>query len=156
MNVKRFLSDTFRRDIDTRINRLVVNHKVNEAHNDSFLDMRSRDMLQGESQGTNIKAVHAAALYQEKCADLDLLPNPSAEKRFIEQFIGAINRKSLRFSGLGLGKRCMRCIVELFFMNPQLIYVDLSLNRLGDGGASIMGRYLLTDTPMIYVDLRSN
>ena len=160
MNVKRFLSDSYRRNIDSRINRLVVNHKVNETQRDSFIDItenRSLDTAFGTgTHSVNITPVHAAAIYQEKCLDLDLVPNPTAEKRFMEQFVSAIGKKSLQLTGLGLGPRCINCLVELFFMNPQIVYVDLSLNKMGDEGGMTMGRYLLTNTGMIYLDIRSN
>ena len=160
MNVKRFLSDSFRRDIDNRIDKLIVNHKVKETHRGGFLDhaqIQSLDATFGSTaRGLKITPTHAAEIYQQKCLDLDLLPNPAAEKRFIEQFLGSIHRKSLRFTGLGLGPRCIRSIVDLCCMNPKIVYIDLSMNRLGDDGAAIMGQYLLHDTPMIYVDLRSN
>ena len=133
MNVKRFLSDSFRRDIDNRIDRLIVNHKVKETHRDGFIDLDAHQALTqtfGGStiRGLNITPAHAAAIYQEKCLDLDLVANPTAEKRFMEQFLGSIHKKSLRFMGLGLGPRCIKCLVQLFFMNPQIVYIDLSMN----------------------------
>ncbi|KAK8892054.1 hypothetical protein M9Y10_029276 [Tritrichomonas musculus] len=223
MNVKRFLSDSFRRQIDNRINRLVVNHKINQTREGARTQyMESRPTIAPITQPnqrvptkvriatvnsprpsapisvnpvpiktqmapsaitrkkriqksslssfpseknnlaistnsfSNITSEHASAVYIKKCEDLGLLPNPTAEKRFIEQFINSINEKSLRFTGLGLGPQSINCIVELFYTNPQLVYIDLSLNRLGDEGARTIGQYLELNTPMIYIDLRSN
>lgn len=220
MNVKRFLSDTYRRQIDNRINRLVVNHKINQTREGAktqFIEYRtartagndtprryanniakitsprpstaitknpirpnsqtqkvknsprpqsSQSVAQSTSKEivtilkatdySNITPEHASVVYQKKCDDLGILPNPEAEKRFIEQFMNSINSKSLRLTGLGLGPQSLLCIVELFYTNPQLVYIDLSLNRLGNEGAQIIGEYLLLDTPMIYIDLRSN
>jgi Ran GTPase-activating protein (RanGAP) involved in mRNA processing and transport len=157
MNMKRFLSDSFRRDIDASINRLLVNHKVTEGRGYINLETINDDKaLKFASKGTTISAVHAAAVYQQKCIDLNLGQNAEAEKRFVEQFLGSVERKSLRFSGLGLGPRCMNCLIELFEANPQLALIDLSVNRLGDTGARIIGDFLARDPPIIYLDLRSN
>jgi Ran GTPase-activating protein (RanGAP) involved in mRNA processing and transport len=158
--MERFLLDSFRRDIDSRIDRLIVNHNVNSGQRATdFITESANDdsaVFDVTGHGTQINALHAAAIYQEKCADLDLRPNPLAEKRFVEQFMNSICRSSLRFSGLGLGARCMQCVVGLLHENLGLVFVVLSLNRLGDGGGRILGEYFGTDSNMIYVDLRSN
>ncbi|OHT03965.1 hypothetical protein TRFO_28619 [Tritrichomonas foetus] len=159
MNVKRFLSDSFRRQIDNRINRLVVNHKINQTRDGArtqLLESKPLAPLAPVPSGSQISSEHASIIYYKKCEDLGLLPNPTAEKRFIEQFMNSINAKSLRFNGLGLGPKSIRCAVELFYSNPQVVYIDLSLNRLGDEGATVIGQYLLLNTPLVYIDLRSN
>ena len=43
--MKRFLSDSFRRDIDNGIHRLIVNHKVKETHRDWFIDLDAHQVL---------------------------------------------------------------------------------------------------------------
>jgi Ran GTPase-activating protein (RanGAP) involved in mRNA processing and transport len=131
----------------------IVNHKVN-----SF--QRSEPIFPvaaaGSAQQTQITVSDASIVYQQKCLDLNLLPNPSAEKRFVEQFMNSISRRSLRFSGLGLGGRCVESVVDLLLSNPNLVYLDLSLNRIGDDGASALGGYFARDGALVCVDLRSN
>jgi Ran GTPase-activating protein (RanGAP) involved in mRNA processing and transport len=160
MNMKRFLSDSFRREIDTRIDRLIVNHKVNlTQRSGEFFDLDAGGHESGVglgADGPNITALHAAAIYQEKCVDLKLDATPNAEKRFVEQFLNSIHRHSLRFSGLGLGPHCVFCLVELLRANPTIRCLDLSLNRLADEGASIIGDFFKANGGLISIDLRSN
>ena len=162
MNVKRFLSDSFRRQIDHKINRLVVNHKINQNREGAKTQLHDSKPLAPLvpvptiTNASEISVEHASIIYHRKCEDLGLLPNATAERRFVEQFMNSINKKSLRFSGLGLGPKSIACAVELFYSNPQIVYIDLSLNKLGDEGGTVIGNYLLVNTPLVYVDLRSN
>lgn len=204
MNLKLFLSDSYKRSIDNKLNQLVVNYQVSKAHNNSpkakivvpakkggvdlsvfnsnnsinsssFCSSRiseiqsTASILSSTAAIKNVAKAHKLAhksrqlakeygteVYLEKCKDLKLKPNPIGEKRFVEQFISSIHEKSLQMSGLGIGPNCMAILINLIALNPNYVWIDLSLNRIGDIGIEILCRYITQDAPIIYLDLRSN
>lgn len=161
MDVKRFLSDSYRRRIDHRINKLIVGHQVKQAHNasrptTSGAVARLSPLPDLEPEDSSFSMETATVLYKAKCRDLEIAENPLAEQRFVEQFMGAINQKSLRFQGLGMGPQCLGMLLKLLRKNPQFIYIDFSLNSSGDTGARMLAEYFASNPPVIYVNLRSN
>lgn len=186
MNVKRFLSDSYRRQIDHKINKLVINHQINQKHtnrpqttqtkarcvssilsplpslpnqkpNNTSKQNSNKKSKQTTSKNSNpITFEKASEIYKMKCQDLNLKPNQTAEKRFVEQFMNSIFPKSMRFSGLGLGPTCITHICKILLKNPQFVYLDLSMNRLREEGATILKMYLQLNPPIIFLNLKSN
>ena len=156
MNVKRFLSDSFRRNIDSKINTIVTNHNVAKKSASETTKSIKKRCPRKTYLGAKLTEEDAAEIYICKCQDLDLVPNSSAKMRFVEQFINSIQKKSLRFSGLGLGPTSTKKLMELIYDKQQYFLLDLSLNRLNDEGANYIAQYLQSDPEIIYVDLRSN
>lgn len=186
MNVKRFLSDSYRRQIDHKINKLVINHQINQKHTNrpqttqaksrcvnsvlSPLPSLSEQKSSRNSNSNNKKPKQivakkksnqitfevASEIYKMKCQDLNLKPNETAEKRFIEQFMNSIFPKSMRLSGLGLGPTCITKICKILLKNQQFVYLDLSMNRLKEEGAKILKMYLELNPPTIFLNLKSN
>lgn len=161
MNVKRFLSDSYRRSLDHKIGKLVINHQVNKVHKWDLLPPMEENPKPNSQQNllrnnSSITIYHALDIYKEKCRDLGLKPNPYGEKRFVEQFMNSVMKKSLRFTGLGLGPGCAKILIDVLYNNPQYVFIDLSLNKFKDDGAKMLARYVTLNPPLIYLDLRSN
>ncbi|KAK8892361.1 hypothetical protein M9Y10_029587 [Tritrichomonas musculus] len=184
MNLKLFLSDSYRRSIDRKLDKLVLNYQVDKKHQENHLKPRivtpnmkkntvtSKNTKSSSSLATSnakkgiIKTLDdkncaesmefARTVYFEKCKDLKLKPNSLGEKRFVEQFVNSIHEKSLQLSGLGVGPNCMSILINLIATNPNFVVIDLSLNRIGDKGIEVLCRYIIQDAPFIYLDLRSN
>lgn len=186
MNLKLFLSDSYRRSIDRKLDRLVLNYQVDKSHqaNNSKPRIVTPNMAKNitlTKNSTNKSSLSSTAnfsksnyvrtlsdengaktmdfarkVYFEKCKDLKLKPNSLGEKRFVEQFVNSIHEKSLQFSGLGVGSNCMGILINLIAANPNFVWIDLSLNRIGDKGIEVLCRYITQDAPFIYLDLRSN
>jgi Ran GTPase-activating protein (RanGAP) involved in mRNA processing and transport len=95
-------------------------------------------------------------MYQQKCADLRLVSSDLARKRFMEQFFNSVGRKSVHFSGLGLGVGCAALLVSLLIRHPRFVFLDLSFNRLSDSGVSIFSEFLASDPPIVSLDLGWN
>lgn len=190
MNLKLFLSDSYRRSIDHKLDRLVLNYQVGKSHQENQANQTNQskprivtpNMKKNSSLSKNgnlnissttnfsknnyVKTLNnekgtksmdfARKVYYEKCKDLKLKPNSFGEKRFVEQFVNSIHEKSLQLSGLGVGSNCMGILINLIAANPNFVWIDLSLNRIGDKGIEVLCRYITQDAPFIYLDLRSN
>jgi Ran GTPase-activating protein (RanGAP) involved in mRNA processing and transport len=98
----------------------------------------------------------ASMLYRAKCQDLGTKPNDTGERRFVEQFLGDIAPKSLRFQGIGFGVNCFLLLVPILRENPQFLYLDFSMNQVGNKGADVIGFFLEQNPPAIYLNLASN
>ena len=155
MNVKRFLSDSFRRNIDNRINVIVTNHNMRQKSFDVVKTPR-KTRPRKTFLVNQLTPEDGAMIYKYKCDDLDLIPNDLAKMRFVEQFTNSIHKKSLHFSGLGLGPSSTERLIALISDKPQYCLLDLSHNRLQDDGAYFVAAYIQYDPPLIYLDLRSN
>jgi Ran GTPase-activating protein (RanGAP) involved in mRNA processing and transport len=164
MNVKRFLSDSYRRSIDHKINRLVLNWQLSKTHKITAtdplppLDSPDPETPAEASDRPTVTFTHddVHLIYLAKCSELKLKPTALSEKRFDEQIFNSIGRKSLRFSGLGLGPACAEILINVIFRCLQFVFLDLSVNRLRDEGAHMVANYLEYDPPLISLDLRSN
>jgi len=162
MNVKRFLSDSYRRSIDQKINSLILNRKVTqyqkEVNHYGTQQIKSSHLPSVESGDLNqaVTLEDAIKMYNEKCSDMKIKPNKIAQNRFTEQFINSFGKKSIKFSGLGLGPGCVFQLIKMLGKNAHFKTIDLSLNRISDQGAIFLGQYLSNDPEIIYLDLRSN
>ena len=61
-------------------------------------------------------------MYDEKCKDMHLKKNLNAQKRFVEQFMGSIQSKSLKLNGLGLGPGCAMLLKDILSMNRKFVF----------------------------------
>ena len=164
MNVKRFLSDQFRRNIDHKIHTLILNRKVNQIQHElpkptTLSESKTSNLPTLESKlfSNIISFDDAKEMYFKKCEDMKIKPNLVAQKRFIEQYINSFGKKSLKFNGLGLGPKCIEKLIPILENNPQYCFLDLSLNKLNNLGVIKLSEYLQKeDSPLIYLDLRSN
>lgn len=165
MNVKKFLTNSIRRSIDGKINALVINKRMSKT---SLNKTRKTTVLASRmtplpglrenvvEQTDTLTERDISDIYLQKCKDMKLKPNPSAQKKFVEQFLNSIKKKSLRLSGLGLGPRCISNIIKILRKNKQFVFIDLSLNKLGDEGAKLLSQFISMNPPIISLDLRSN
>lgn len=156
MNVKRFLSDSFRRDIDNRVNSIVNNYKISTGKFNKSKKKTTSGMLKFSCKNGELGENEARLIYKCKCYDLELLPNETSQTRFVEQFINGIKEKSLRFTGLGLGPLCMDKLALMLMNTRKYLVLDFSLNRLQDQGALALAHYLASNPQVISLDLRSN
>ena len=147
--MKRILSDSYRRSIDNKINRIVSSHKNQR-------NTKHASFLKTENVFVDFSEKDAKFIYSEKCKDLDIPSSANAEKKFIEQFVGSIHNKSLRFCGLGLGPGAAKALLKLLWNQKKYFYIDLSLNRLADAGCIAVADYIKSNPPVIFLDLRSN
>lgn len=151
--MKRFLSDSYRRTIDNRINRIVVAHKSPKATSRPQTSLNRS--LNNPILDHSFTPERAKFIYYQKCDELEIAPNSLAEKKFIDQLMNSIKQKSLIFSGLGLGPAGMKGLIGLIAENDKYIFLDLSMNQLQDDGAYALASYLNTNPPLIHIDLRS-
>lgn len=149
--MNRLLSNSYRRSIDSKINKIVVSHKV--IRNGKASSIITRNSIRAPNQ---ITAKDAQYIYNEKCYDLEIAPNPNAERRFIEQFLSSLLRKSIKIGALGLGTEATKAFLQVIWNQKQYVYLDLSMNRLADAGAFLLAQYIQTNPPMIHLDLKSN
>lgn len=156
MNVKRFLSDSFRRSIDNKINTIVINHNIVKKQFSSELKNSTRERTFDIDTSTELTEDDARLIYKCKCTDLELIPNDTARMRFVEQFLNSIHKKTLNFTGLGLGPLSAQNLMGLLPYKRPFYLLDLSLNRLSDQGAYYLADYLSFDPLIIQLDLRSN
>lgn len=152
-----FLADNYRRSINRKISQYVVVHKASRPPSEIGPPQPLGPLPPPQKVvNNNITVENVEALYEAKCADLEVPFNEKAKNRFINQFMNGIKIKSLYLSGLSLGPSCIRLLIELIYRHPRYINLDLSLNRIRDKGASFLAQFLAIDPPVICVDLRSN
>ena len=159
MNVQRFLSNSYRRGIDMKLNKLVLNHNVHTSHRTKRSNAKiivPKIKSRGFTSNPNSTLKKAKDVYFNKCKDLKVKPNQTAENRFVEQFLHAVKNKSLKLAGLGLGPSCVQDLVQYITVNTNFVLLDLSLNRLGDAGVDVLCEYIAQDGELIDLDLRSN
>ena len=155
--MKRFLYDTVRKTANAKIKNAVYYHKTSSRSVSAVTRNPPLPSLRPVGKNSfEITEQDAYRIYLEKCAELDIDTHPIAQKRFIEQFMKSIGKKTLKFSGLGLCGNALVSITQLLASNPQFIVIDLSLNSIGDIGLAAFGRLLHFDPSIISVDLRSN
>lgn len=152
-----FLADNYRRSINRKINQYVVVHKASRPPSEIGPLAPLGSLPSPEKFKTRtITIENVEQLYEAKCADLEVPFNEKAKNRFINQFMNGIKIKSLYLSGLSLGPSCVQPLIDLVYLHPRYINLDLSLNRIRDKGASILAQFLTKDPPVICLDLRSN
>ncbi|EAX91339.1 Leucine Rich Repeat family protein [Trichomonas vaginalis G3] len=156
MNVKRFLSDSFRRNIDNKINTIIINHNIVKKQSLTDTKTSAREATFEIDSSAELTEDDACAIYKRKCSDLELIPNDSSQLRFVEQFLNSIRKKTLNFTGLGLGPLSSQYLMALLPFKRPFYFMDLSLNRLSDQGASYLAEYLSYDPLLIQLDLKSN
>ena len=150
--MKRLLSDSHRRSIDTRISKIIISHKASRPGKVMTVLSRTNPSLRLHELTEN----DAHLIYSEKCKDLDIATNPLAEQRFVEQFMNSLLIKTLKFGGLGLGPEASKILLQVIWNQKKYFYLDLSLNRLSDLGATFLADYIRSRPPIIHLDLRSN
>lgn len=150
--MNRLLSDSYRRSIDNRISKIIISHKA--ARPGKVMTVLSRTNPSIRFQELTEKDAHL--IYNKKCNDLEIAPNPLAEQRFIEQFMNSLLIKTLKFGGLGLGPEAAKILLQVIWDQKKYFYLDLSLNRLSDSGATFVAEYIKSRPPIIHLDLRSN
>ena len=150
--MKRFLTDSYRRAVDSRISKLVVQHKVTRMRSGSV----TSTLRSGNGEPHELSIEDAKIVYRRKCEGLEIAPNEIAEQRFIEQFLQAIKNKVLKFTGLGLGPVGMGALMKRIADQKRFCVLDLSMNKFADAGAVHVANYIAKDPPIIHLDLRSN
>lgn len=150
--MNRLLSDTYRRSIDNRISKIIISHKA--ARPGKVTTILSRTTPSFHLQELTENDAHL--IYNEKCNDLEIAPNPLAEQRFVEQFMNSLLIKTLKFGSLGLGPEAAKILLQVIWNQKKYFYLDLSLNRLSDKGAIFLAEYIKSRPPIIHLDLRSN
>ena len=155
--MRRFLHDTVRKAVDNKIKNVIYYHKTSSRSVSSVSRNYPLPKLKPINPYSNEITEHDAySIYLEKCQELDIDTHPIAQKKFIDQFMKSIGKKTLKFSGLGLCGNALVSITKLLSFNQQFIVIDLSKNAIGDRGLLAFGSYLRLDPPIISVDLRSN
>lgn len=154
--MKRLLNNTYKRNVDTRINRIVALHK-NLPRPQTIHKSRCRStQIMSANLNHLLNEQDARYIFKAKWDDLEIPQSKSAEQRFVDQFFKAIQKKSLNFGSFGLGPKATKAFLEIISTQTHFYQLDLSSNKLGDEGAFYVSQYLSCNPSIINLDLRSN
>lgn len=154
--MKRLLNNSYKRNVDSRINRIVALHKAlprpqvihkTRCRSTSVITQNLNHMLNEQD---------ARYIFKAKWDDLEIPQSKSAEQRFVDQFFHSIKKKSLNFGSYGLGPKAAKAFLEIISTQTHFYLLDLSSNKLGDEGAYYISQYLSCNPSIISLDLRSN
>jgi len=151
--MKKFLNDSYRRSFDNKIKNIVVSHK------NAFSSLKNHKPLpdlKSIENDVGFTENDASAIYKYKCEENEISPNDIGEEKFVHSFLNSIRTRSLLFSGLGMGPKCIAAFTKILANRSNFLLLDLSLNRIQEKGALILAEFLSKDPPIIYLDLRSN
>ena len=169
--MKKLLNNSYRREIDTKINHIVHIHKVmgktvlsrpqtslvkRSQGNREFLDGVMETPPRNREIGHKLDENDALHIFKMKWEDLEIPPSAAAEQRFVEQFLHALKNKSLKFHSFGLGPAGVKALLQVLRTQTKYVFLDLSSNHMSDKGAGHVARYMCTNPPIIHLDLRSN
>jgi len=107
------------------------------------------------SQIEGIKGKHLQQLYEAKCQDLILKPQPEQEKRFIEFCHKTILNRKIIMRECGLGLASSK-IIGTIITGDYFSHLDLAKNNIGNEGLTELLRGLKNNKSIVHLDIGSN
>ena len=95
-------------------------------------------------------------LYQAKCKDLDIIPFPEQEKRFLSFCSKHFYNRNFDLMGSGLGLHSARAVAEVLQNSYEFSFLKLGKNILGNKGCIEVMQGIYKSSCISHVDFSSN
>lgn len=122
----------------------------------TYDDLIGRRILhQPEAQRVHLSTAEASKIFVAKCQDQNLKSSWNREVRFLELLANHCRGNTFALREAGLGSGSAQAVQQVLARNRRYTVVDLSGNRLRDGGASAMAQLVRENDAVVTLVLRS-